>query len=172
MRMSKQKLIEDNMNLVYFVIHKYYPSFSKDEDLIQEGFWGLCKAADMYDESKGFKFSTYATKAIHGHLKWYFRRQMKHDGIYSLDKPMVGVDGENVSFGELIADETAEKDFDWVERDDFVNGLDVTNQEIVALLKEGLTQGEIGDKLGLTQRTVQKYVGVIKSKWRKENGKD
>lgn len=173
MSTSKQNLIEDNMNLVYFVIHKHYPTFIKDEDLVQEGFCGLCKAAEMYDESKGIAFSTYASKAILNHIKWYFTRQMKHNGVYSLDKEVLEhKDGETVTLVDLIVDESAGKGFDYVEREDFVDRLDETNQKIVDLLKEGLTHAEIGEELGLSTRVVQQRVGVIKAKWRKENGEN
>lgn len=58
-----REFIEQNMNLVYYIIHKYYPAFSKDEDVIQSGMLGLCKASLHYDERKG-KFSTYAGATI------------------------------------------------------------------------------------------------------------
>lgn len=54
-----EKLIEDNMPFVYYIIHKHYPTYSKDDDVIQAGMLGLVKAANNYDPEKG-KFSTYA----------------------------------------------------------------------------------------------------------------
>lgn len=56
---DRDKLIQDNIPFVYYIIHKYYPTFSKDEDIIQSGMVGLVKAANKFDASKG-KFSTYA----------------------------------------------------------------------------------------------------------------
>ena len=44
-------------------------------DLIQEGFIGLLKAADRYDPKKGASFSTFASFYIDGAVKDYLRRQ-------------------------------------------------------------------------------------------------
>lgn len=57
------KLITENIKLVYFLIHKYYPKYIKDEDVIQSGKLGLVQAAKHYDKEKG-KFSTYASVII------------------------------------------------------------------------------------------------------------
>lgn len=57
---SRNKLVEANLRLVIPLV-KYYKGKGMDlMDLIQEGNLGLIKAAEMFDASKGFKFSTYA----------------------------------------------------------------------------------------------------------------
>ncbi len=43
------------------------------DDLFQAGCVGLIKAADGFDESRGFSFSTYAVPAILGEIKRIFR---------------------------------------------------------------------------------------------------
>jgi len=44
-------------------------------DLIQEGFIGLLKAADRYDPKKGASFSTFSSFYIDGAVKDYLRKQ-------------------------------------------------------------------------------------------------
>ncbi len=44
-------------------------------DLVQEGFLGLLKAADKYDPKKGASFSTFASHYIDGAVKDYLRKQ-------------------------------------------------------------------------------------------------
>lgn len=59
--LAKQKLIDANLRLVVSVARRYVCRSMQFLDLIQEGNLGLIKAAEKFDYTKGFKFSTYAT---------------------------------------------------------------------------------------------------------------
>ena len=65
--------IEENLGLVHSCAGRFVGRGVEYEDLFQAGCMGLCKAADGFDESRGFCFSTYAVPLILGEIKRLFR---------------------------------------------------------------------------------------------------
>jgi RNA polymerase primary sigma factor len=60
-RAAYNRLIEANLRLVIPIARKWEGNGVPLLDLIQEGNIGLMRAATKFDQTKGFKFSTYAT---------------------------------------------------------------------------------------------------------------
>ena len=58
---AMNELIEANLRLVVSLARHYQGCGLSYQDLIQEGNIGLIKAAEKFDVSKGFRFSTYAS---------------------------------------------------------------------------------------------------------------
>ena len=146
--MTKQQLIEDNMNLVYSLVSREYPSYLFDEDIMQCGMLGLCKAADTWREEKG-KFSIYAWICIRHEILHEFKRRAKHKGILSLDYEVHNEDGNATPFGESLV---GEEDVCYVDYCD--ERLTPLQRQIVEELKKGLTPKEVAERIGTTPQNV------------------
>lgn len=59
-RKAKQRLVEANLRFVVSVANQYHQKNMELADLISEGNIGLIKAAERFDDTKGFKFISYA----------------------------------------------------------------------------------------------------------------
>ncbi|HSA06244.1 MAG TPA: sigma-70 family RNA polymerase sigma factor [Candidatus Gastranaerophilales bacterium] len=58
---AKKKLVQANLRLVASIAKKYFNHGISFQDLLQEGSLGLITAAEKFDYTLGYKFSTYAT---------------------------------------------------------------------------------------------------------------
>jgi len=65
---NTEKLLTENRSVVVAVAKQYQNQGITMEQLIEEGNNGLMKAAERYDESKGFKFLSYAV--------WWIRQSI------------------------------------------------------------------------------------------------
>ncbi len=75
-------LIENNLGLVKSIAQRYINRGTDFEDLFQIGSIGLIKAANSFDLSLGFEFSTYAFTMINGEI----RRFLRDDGLIKVSR--------------------------------------------------------------------------------------
>lgn len=69
---ERNKKVEENTDLIYEVLHSMKVGF--DEDCFQQGCLALIRCVELFDESKGYKFSTYAYTSIRGAVLNYLKR--------------------------------------------------------------------------------------------------
>lgn len=69
----RNELVEKNLGLVHACANRFRGRGAEYEDLFQAGCVGIIKAADNFDPSRGFSFSTYAVPVILGEIKRIFR---------------------------------------------------------------------------------------------------
>src|SRR4029077_5412768 len=73
---AREWLILHNEKLVYITAFRMHARLSRAvelDDLQSEGFVGLIKAVDTFDQGRGVKFSTYAIALIRGAIQEYLR---------------------------------------------------------------------------------------------------
>ena len=71
--LAQQTLVAENLGLVHACANRFRGRGVEYEDLYGAGCVGLVKAAGGFDETLGYKFSTYAVPAILGEIKRLFR---------------------------------------------------------------------------------------------------
>lgn len=70
---ARDKLIEENMGLIWSIVRRFKHRGVEMEDLFQIGSIGLIKAIDKFDSSYEVQLSTYAVPMIMGEIKRYLR---------------------------------------------------------------------------------------------------
>ena len=70
---AREKIVLDNMGLIWSVVKRFTGRGHEPEDLFQIGSIGLLKAVDKFDLSYDVKFSTYAVPMIIGEIRRYMR---------------------------------------------------------------------------------------------------
>lgn len=79
MNIQQKKLVENNLNLVHYTIHTFFPDVETSGHLYDEcyaqGCEALCRAASAYDESRGVQFSSFAVIVIKNSLINMFKKE-------------------------------------------------------------------------------------------------
>jgi len=153
----RKMIIEANLRLVMSIANKHFSSGVNMADLVSEGNLSLMQAAEKFDYTKGFRFSTYATWAI---TKDYARRipeeagRLDKAGAASLEN--VQRDFRTTTAAGVVAIERARESLVEVIK----NNLDQREQYIImnhyglvgsSIKKQKKTFLQIGQDLGMSK---------------------
>ena len=100
---ARKILIERNLRLVAHIVKKYHNTGKDMEDLISIGTIGLIKAIATYDDDKGVRLATYASRCIENEILMTIRSNKKTKLEYSLHEP-IGTDkeGNEISLLDIL----------------------------------------------------------------------
>lgn len=152
-----------NHNLIYGYARDGKVSLSKYYDVLAIG---LCKAAKMYDSNRA-SFSTcaytYMRNELYEHWRHVNRKSaIPDDAMVSYEALMLEYDNGLVS--GFIDSPSCEDAIDNVMLEDLMGALNDDETIIVKSLLNGLTQKEIGDKMGCTKQNISLKVKRIREK--------
>ena len=176
LNIQQQKLVEQNHNLIYSFAHLRKVNLEEYYDVLAIG---LCKAALVYDESKGM-FSTLVYMCMDNEIKLikrkeYAQKTIPKHMIDSLDYIYYSDDNntENTLKEIIIKDMFPAPDESVVNAIMFNNfyyqNLDDRERTIVDLVFEGKNQTDISKKLSVSQPQISRLIKEIKTKWIKYN---
>ena len=160
----EQKII-DNMNLVHYIVHKHFPQYITNQNVIQNGYVGLIKAVDSFDESTGNTFSTYASRCIFNEILMDLKRQNKYAKDISLHTVLANSNrrDDSLTIEDILA---YEDDYTPVYIQEFVRCLDEREITVLKYLMDGKTQVYASNQLGMTRSNICRIVKVMRSKWK------
>lgn len=176
------KLVEDNVRLVYAQLAKW--SLLDNQDAESDAFLALWKAADTFDASKGYAFSTYAYTCINNAIRQLLRahkstRQLRTIALETLHDTDDDRSNDAAMEQMLSCHETPESSLLFEELQSVVSekSLLVYNRTssdrqraIVAQWLAAdckINQAEIAERLGVSQSYVSRSITTYKNNLKK-----
>lgn len=164
---ARQRLIEHNLRLVAHIVKKYYVTGSDQDDLISIGTIGLIKAVDTFDQGKGIRLSSYASKCIENEILMSFRTGKKTAQDVSINEPIDSdKDGNALTLMDTMAvDDTVIDDIDVRMKSEKLYGylpsLEPRERSVVCMRyglggRKPLPQREVAAKLGISRSYVSR----------------
>lgn len=159
---EQRSLVEDNLNLVYWFLHKNHLDMDEWSDVL---FEALCNAAIAYDASKG-AFSTIATVSFWQAVEMERRKKTKRKRIpehlikSGNEEIELNSSGDSITRFDMIADKR-----DWVEEcetrilmEEHFKTMKEKDLKMLLMRLDGMTCGEIAEEVGLTQSMVSRHL--------------
>ena len=166
---TRDQLIQANMRLVMSIARKFVTPQNSFDDLLSEGTIALMNAVEKFDYERGFRFSTYAYRAIsRGIYRTVAGRQKELSELTSFDAQVA--DALQDTSRSDVVDHVEERRRQLLTQ--FVNRLDRRERLIVRSRfalgphRKKRTCRELGQRLGISKERVrqleQRAIGKIK----------
>jgi len=160
---AKEQIVLNNIGLVRMVLNSLKLNIF-DEDLLATGIIGIVKAINTFDTERGFKFSTYAVKAIMNEIFKTFRKKSVIP-VFSLDDIYV-LDDERVTYLDVTADPShfEEKSISDIQFKESIKCLNEKERKVLLLRLTGMKQDEIANKCKISQSYVSRIIKNARKK--------
>ena len=154
---EQRKLVEDNIGLVWKVIHRYFKKYVGDEDVYQTGCLGLIKAVAVYT-TDDIAFSTYAMNSIRYTILNYFRylemdKRKANIGTKSIFDNVEGTNSVKI-YETIISDDFSNYLVTDIVLNEAFNKLDDLNKKILELYLQGYSFREMSEQMYITHQGI------------------
>lgn len=162
-RIEQDELFEQNIQLIHYIVSRYWYGYLNDEDFMQECYLKCWRSLDKFDQSKS-KLSAYWTTIIANTAGMYKRkstakRRIPVDIILSLDYTYDRL-GENTK--DLSDYLVQDNQYILVDLNDLYSRISNMDITIIELLMAGYKQYEISEITQLTQPNVSRHIKKIR----------
>ena len=174
---AQEQLFNNYKQLVNFVARLYFLIGGDQDDLVQEGCWGLFKAINTYDAAKNDNFGAYAKTLIEHHvinaiksdnaLKNSMLNQslnLNNQGFVSYDdeddSPIFAVPSNKLTPENLILSNEGTKNI----AKEIKNVLSNYELKVLKLYLKGLNYNDIATLISATPKSVDNALNRIKTK--------
>lgn len=181
MTIEQERIILDNQKLIGFVIKKLHLGFRFDE-LKDIGMIGLIKGVKSFDESKGYKPSTYLYQCIRNEIGNFLRHEQTSscsNGLPTISLDEVISEDNNLTLKDIIKDKNIDIENDLMNKElickvyEQINNFKERDKEIIChyfgvLGFEHLKQKQLSKKFNISQTQVSRIINKALKKIKKE----
>ena len=169
---EQRRIVTENHNLIYSFLRDKNQLAQELDTFLGEDCYsivaiGLCKAAAMFDETRGYSFSTFAYKVMNNEMLAVFRKYKAQKAIpqyliQSYESIIPAVDNDKTTIADLCLVDKQDKYEDLITTiscEKTLETLSERDKQIIHLLILGYKQEYIGKKFAITQSTVSRIKG-------------
>lgn len=153
---DQQALVEQWIHLPKHVVKKMpraVSSYADRDDALAHAYYGLVLAAQRFDPTKGFCFSTYAYWCIHNHI---LRGLKVNEKLIRVDVTEPGNDYEECrTWMPTPTPDHSESAGDRVDVADLMRHIDSRSRMVMQMHAEGHTNQEISQFMSITRERVR-----------------
>lgn len=159
-----EELIEKYRPTVEVIAMKYINFSLEKDDLIQEGMIGLLAAINSYNDEKGAKFATYASRCINNSVQTALRKFSRLKDIPQNNIVALEEDYLDNQIALSAEDEYLAKESVSTLTEILYEGLSSFENEVLRLHIVGCSYNEIADKLGKNSKAIDNAIQRIRKK--------